>query len=52
MLTGNAGAVVVVVLVPIARPHGPLLLAGTLALAVLLAALVGETATRKPRVEP
>lgn len=52
MLTGNAGAVVVVLLVPIARPHGALLLAGTLALAVLLAALVGETATRKPRVAP
>ena len=44
MLTGNAGAVVVVVLVPLARPHGALLLAGTLALAVILAALVKETA--------
>jgi cyanate permease len=47
MLTGNAGAVVVVLLVPIARPYGAVVLAGTLAIAVLLAALVPETA--KPR---
>jgi cyanate permease len=47
MLTGNAGAVVVVMLVPIARPHGALLLVGTLAIAVVLAAVVRETA--KPR---
>jgi MFS family permease len=48
MLTGNAGAVVVVMLVPIAHPYGAWLLAGTLAIAVLLAGLVPETA--KPRV--
>jgi cyanate permease len=48
MLTGNAGAVVVVVLVPIAQPHGPLLLAGMLAIAVVLAALVRETAKPRP----
>jgi cyanate permease len=47
MLTGNAGAVAVVVLVPIARPHGALVLAGTLAIAVLLAAVVPETAKRR-----
>jgi hypothetical protein len=47
MLAGNAGAVVVVVLVPIAQPNGSLLLTGTLAIAVVLAALVPETA--KPR---
>jgi cyanate permease len=47
MLTGNAGAVAVVVLVPLVQPHGALLLVATLAIAVVLAALVRETA--KPR---
>lgn len=47
MLTGNAGAVAVVVLVPMASPNGALLLTGTLVVALVLAVLVPETA--KPR---
>jgi predicted MFS family arabinose efflux permease len=49
MLTGNAGAVVVVLLVPIAQPHGAYLLAGTLVVAVVLAAIVPETAKPNAR---
>jgi hypothetical protein len=47
MLTGNAGAVVIVLLVPIAKPQGALLLTGTLVVALVLALIVPETA--KPR---